>query len=169
MAGRRRCESCGQGFRPCPQTPGQRYCGQPACQRARRRRRQREKQRSDPDYRDNQRRAQHAWAARHGGYWREWRQRNPEYCERNRTAQQERDRRRRATGTLAKMAPSPPNLSVPSGTYRLVPADEPAADGMLAKMDTWTVKIAVITAPYTNPGGARDGLQREDLIGGGGG
>jgi len=168
MAGRRRCESCGRGFRPCPQTPGQRYCGEPECQRERRRRRQREKRRSDPDYRDNQRRAQRAWAARHGGYWREWRGRNREYCERNRAGQQERDRRRRAAGTLAKMHPSLPDLPVPSGTYRLVPAGARTGDEVLAKMDAWTVKIDVITAPYANPGVARGGLQREDVIGGGG-
>src|SRR5215470_665579 len=134
----RRCESCGLSFRPRPQTPAQRYCGEAACQRERRRRWQREKQRSDPDYRDNQCRAQRAWAAQHGAYWREWRAQNPGYCERNRARQRLRDRRRRVTGALAKMDASSPDLLVPSGTYRLVPA----GDGGLAKMDAWTVKIA---------------------------
>jgi hypothetical protein len=57
--------SCGQRFRPCPQAPGQLYCSEKACQRERRRRWQREKQRNDADHRDNQRRAQRAWAAKH--------------------------------------------------------------------------------------------------------
>jgi hypothetical protein len=129
----RRCLSCGPKFRPCPQTPRQLYCSEAACQRERRRRWQREKQRSDADYRDNQRRAQRAWAAKHSGYWRDWRDRHPEYCERNRAGQRLRNRRRSA--------------------------------GAIAKMNAWTVKIAVITGPYAGAGVAGGGLQREDVIG----
>lgn len=156
----RRCLSCGLRFRRRPQTPGQLYCGDEACQHERRRRWQRAKQQSDADYRDNQRRAQRAWAAKHSEYWRDWRGRHPEYCERNRRQQQRRNQHRRAAA-IAKMDASPPGLRVPSGTYRLVPA---AAAG-IAKMDAWTVEIAVITAPYTAPAVARGGLQREDVIG----
>jgi hypothetical protein len=156
----RRCLSCGLRFRPCPQTPGQLYCSETACQRERRRRWQREKQRSDADYRDNQRRAQRAWAVKHGGYWRDWRDRHPEYCERNRAQQRLRNQRRGA-GTIAKMNASAADLRVPSGVYRLVPA----ASGRIAKMDAWTVKIAVITTPYAGAAVAGGGLQREDVIG----
>jgi hypothetical protein len=156
----RRCLSCRLRFRPRPQTPGQRYCGAEACQRERRRRWQRKRQQSDGDYRDNQRRAQQAWAARHREYWRDWRHRHPEYCERNRRQQRLRDGRRRPA-TLAKKDASTPDLRVPSGTYRLVPT---AVTG-LAKMDAWTVEIAVITAPYADAGRLRGGLQREDVIG----
>ena len=156
----RRCLGCGLWFQPRPQTPGQRYCGEKACQRERRRRWQRERQQSDADYRDNQRRARQAWASRHSEYWRDWRARHPEYCERNRRQQRLRDQRRRAA-TLAKMDASTPDLRVPSGTYRLVPA---AAAG-LAKMDAWTVEIAVITAPCAGAGRPAGGLQREDAIG----
>jgi len=156
----RLCLSCGRRFRPHPQTPGQRYCSEPACQRERRRRWQRERQGSDADYRDNQRRAQQAWAAKHSEYWRDWRDRHPEYCERNRAQQQARNQRRRAS-PIAKMDASGADLPVPSGVYRLVPA----AAGEIAKMDAWTVKIAVITGPYADAGVAGGGLQREDVIG----
>ena len=158
----RRCLGCGLGFRPRPQTPGQRYCGAKACQRERRRRWQRAKPRNDSDYHDNQRRAQQAWAARHRGYWREWRARHPEYCERNRIKQRQRNQRR-GTAAIAKMDASAADLPVPSGTYRLVPG----AGGEIAKKNAWTVKIAVITAPYATSGQAGDGLQREDVIDGG--
>jgi hypothetical protein len=160
----RRCLSCRLRFRPCPQTPGQQYCGEQACQRERRRRWQRMKQQSDADYRDNQRRAQQAWAAQHSEYWRDWRGRHPEYCQRNRARQRLRNQRRReatAPAEIAKMDASAPGLRVPSGTYRLVPA----AVGGIAKMDAWTVEIAVITEPYAGAGGARGRLQREDVIG----
>jgi hypothetical protein len=155
----RQCLCCGLEFRPRPQTPGQLYCGEAACQRERRRRWQRTKQQNDADYRDNQRRAQRAWTARHGAYWREWRARHPEYCERNRLQQRLRNGHRRLA-SIAKMDASAPDQLVPSGTYRLVPAG-----GAIAKMDAWTVKIAVITAPYTDAGVTRGGLQREDVIG----
>ena len=158
--GNRRCLGCGLGFRPRPQPPGQLYCSDEACQRERRRRWQRAKQQSDADYRDNQRRANRAWAARHGEYWREWRRQHPEYCARNRLQQRVRNRRRRAAA-IAKMDASTPGLRVPSGTYRLVPG----AVAGIAKNDAWTVEIAVISAPYGSAGVAGGGLQREDVIG----
>jgi hypothetical protein len=132
----RRCVSCGGRFHPRPQAPDQQDCSEKACQRARRRDWQREKQRRDADYRDNQRRAWRAWAARHADYWREWRAGHPEYCERNRERQEVRDRRRRLAG-------------------------------LLAKMDAWTVRIAVISGP-SDAGGRPDGcLQKEYSIGSG--
>lgn len=159
----RRCLCCGRGFYPRPQAPDQQYCSEKACQRERRRIWQRERKSQDTDYRDNQRRAQRAWAAEHGGYWREWRDRRPEYCERNRAQQLLRNQRRHAS-VIAKMDASEADLSVPSGVYRLVPG----AIGEIAKMDAWTVRISVITAPYAAGGGGGDGLQREDVMGGGG-
>ncbi len=149
MCGERRCLSCGARFNPRRQTPGQQYCSEKACQRERRRRWQSEKQRTDADYRDNHCRAQQAWAAKHGRYWRAWREKHPEYCERNRAQQQFRNQRRRAA-VIAKMDASGADLSVPSGVYRLVPA----AGGEIAKMDAWTVRIAVIARPYADGGGA---------------
>jgi hypothetical protein len=160
----RRCLSCGLRFRPRRQTPGQLYCSEEACQRERRRRWRGEKQRNDADYRDNQRRAQRAWAAKHSAYWRDGRARHPEYCERNRAQQRLRNQRRGA-GAIAKMDASAADLRVPAGVYRLVPA----AGGAIAKMDAWTVEIAVITGPYAGAGVAGGGLQREDVIGCGGG
>ena len=57
----KRCTACGQAFRPRPQIPQQCYCAAPACQRERRRSWQLAKRESDPDYHDNQVRAQRAW------------------------------------------------------------------------------------------------------------
>ena len=104
---RRCCAACEQAFRPRAQSPGQLYCGQPACQRERRRRWQRSKRQRDEDYRANQARAQRVWAADHRDYWRKWRAAHPEYAERNRVAQRRRDGERQAS-RLAKMDASPP-------------------------------------------------------------
>ena len=123
----RRCEACGEGFHPRAQNPQQHYCSARACQRERRRRWQREKRRSDPDYRDNQARAQQHWRERHPQYWREYRRRHPEYVEGNRNAQRRRNRRRGVpeppAATIAKMDASEGISPVPSGTYRLQPVD----------------------------------------------
>jgi hypothetical protein len=154
-----RCAACGTAFRPGKQIPGQRYCSREACQRARRRRWQKRKLQDDADYRANQVQAQQAWAGRHDGYWREYRANHPDYTDRNRLEQRQRDRRRRAAD-LAKMDASTPIHPVPSGTYRLVPE----VGGDLAKMDAWTVKITVISMDCDPPGEAGAILQREDVI-----
>jgi hypothetical protein len=53
----RRCAGCGRAFWLRSQVPGQRYCCEAACQRARRRCWQRGKRQSDADYRENRARA----------------------------------------------------------------------------------------------------------------
>lgn len=135
----KKCAACGQLFHPRAQCPRQTFCADPACQRERRRRWQAQKRRTDLAYRENQAQAQRAWAARHPGYWRTYRQEHPEAAERNRARQRERDRGR---ADLAKMDASTPICSVPSGTYRL----QPVTPGGLAKMDAWTVEITVVNS-----------------------
>jgi hypothetical protein len=156
----RRCAACEQIFQPRAQVPHQRYCALAACQRERRRCWQQSKLRSDGDYRANQVLAQRAWADGHRDYWREYRARNPDYTDRNRLEQRQRDCGRR-TARLAKMDASTPTNPIPSGTYRLLAATA----GDLAKKDAWTVKITVISKGYALGGEADAILQREDVIG----
>jgi hypothetical protein len=143
----RRCTCCGHAFRPRAQSPQQRFCSASACQRERRRRWQQAKRASDPDYRDNQARAQRAWATSHRDYWAEYRRRNPAYRDRNRDAARQRQRERRHARRFAKMDASRREEAVPSGTYRLVPATSAA----FAKMDAWTVEIMVLSRASTAP------------------
>ena len=100
---RRRCAACGEAFRPRSQVPNQKYCSELTCQRARRRRWQQAKRQSDADYRENQARAQRAWAQGHRDYWREYRRTHPQYCESNRLAARQRQRKRRRVAQFAKM------------------------------------------------------------------
>jgi hypothetical protein len=143
----KRCAACAQTFRPRSQIPQQCYCSSPACQRERRRRWQQRRRQTDPEYRDNQARAQRAWGERHPDYWREYRRAHLEYGERNRRLQRERDDRRRER-VLAKMDVSTGDSPVPSGTYRLSPVRRED----LAKMDAWTVEITVLSTPYEPSG-----------------
>jgi hypothetical protein len=151
----RRCAACGEGFRPRPQVPQQRFCGKAACQQERRRLWQQGKRQGDGDYRANLARAQRAWAAGHSEYWRAWRAAHPDYAVRNRAAQRERDRRRQAS-RLAKMDASPPVPVIVSGTYCLVPW----TGNDLAKMDACTVELTVISEGYGQDGGAGPILQK---------
>jgi hypothetical protein len=118
VSARRRCAACGKPFKVLPQVPDQSYCAEPACQRERRKLWQRIRRAEDPDYRDNQARAQEAWLARNPDYWREYRRRHPEYTQRNRERQRVRAQERRdgaAPPTLVAVGPRPPA----AGLYRL--------------------------------------------------
>ena len=100
------CVCCGAGFEPHPAVKNQQYCSRRGCQRARRRRWQREKLARDEAYRQNQAAAQQAWRARNPDYWRQYRLCHPEYAQRNRELQRQRNRRRRwgsGHGPIAKM------------------------------------------------------------------
>lgn len=133
MAARRRCAACGRTFKVLPQVPDQSYCPEPACQRERRKLWQRERRLADPDYRDNQAQAQQAWLGRNPDYWRDYRERHPEYAQANRARSRDRSREQR-DGKFAKMDVSPPpdaTASLPPGLYMLRVIDGQA----FAKMD----------------------------------
>ncbi len=143
----RSCQACQAPFRPRPQIADQRFCSAPACQRERRRLWQATKRHNDPDYRENQKRVQQAWAERHPDYWRDYRRAHPEYTERNRAQQRQRAQDQAAAGQIAKMNASKAEMPLPSGTYRL----SPVVDASLAKSDAWMVEITVITAACALP------------------
>lgn len=139
-----RCAACGGVFRSRPQIRGQRYCAKARCQRERRGRWKRQKQRTDPDYRDNQARAQRAWSERHRHYWREYRRQHPEYLERNRQQQRVRNARRGArvaAGGIAKRNVSEPQEPAFPGTYVLTPV----RGAPIAKGNAWTVTITALS------------------------
>ena len=75
-----RCAHCGARFIPAPQVPNQAYCSTANCQKERRRQWHKSKLQSDPDYRDNQSRAQKAWTEKKNpDYWRKHRQGRSDY------------------------------------------------------------------------------------------
>ncbi|MBP8898423.1 MAG: hypothetical protein QG660_1535 [Pseudomonadota bacterium] len=143
----RQCQACQAPFRPRPQIAEQRFCSAAACQRERRRRWQATRRQNDPDYRENQKRVQKAWAEHHPNYWRDYRREHPEYTERNRAQQRQRAQDQAAAGQIAKMNASKAEMFLPSGTYRL----SPVVDASLAKSDAWMVEITVITAACALP------------------
>ncbi|WP_024973819.1 hypothetical protein [Ralstonia pickettii] len=146
MKSTRLCLACGNAFVPLLHVPHQRYCSSKACQRARRRDWQNHRLRFDNDYRENQARAQAKWRAGHSNYWREYRAAHPEYRERNRRMQRLRNARR-SFKPIANMHVFGRRRPLDSGFYVLCHADE----ARVAKMDAWTVHIAVLSAPTGPP------------------
>ena len=134
------CAACGQAFHPRSHAPRQSYCQKSECQRERKRRWQRDKLRNDPDYRENQARAQRAWNDRNPEYWREYRASHQEYVERNRAQQKKRNTVR--NGVIAKMDVSNPQQGLSSGVYLLSRIAEPE----IAKMDAWMVEITLLSS-----------------------
>jgi hypothetical protein len=134
------CQCCIKKFIPHPAVKNQQYCGNPDCQRVRKRKWQKEKLTRDPDYRENQARAQRDWQSRNPDYWKEYRKRKRAYTEQNRLCQRERNRRR---SKIAKMDELHAKVSISSGRYRLVPLY-----GTIAKMDELIVEIDVVSRGY---------------------
>ncbi|WP_081733880.1 hypothetical protein [Methylomonas sp. 11b] len=132
----KQCPACGQSFQPRPQVPLQTYCSAPSCQQHRKRQWHRNKLKTDPDYQENQQRAQQSWIERNPDYWRQYRKSHPKYVDRNRTLQRTRNAKAK-TNPIANMDASTPAKLLPSGIYRLSLVTE----ANIAKMDAWIVEI----------------------------
>ena len=137
---KKRCVQCHCAFIPL-RNPDQRFCNKRPCQNARKRQWRKQKRSKDPDYRENQRRAQ----KKSSYYWNNYRQTHPEYTQRNRNKQKIRDMRRARSelarkSHLAKSDALMANNLIKSGTYRLIPTYP-----NLAKSDALTVNISLIT------------------------
>lgn len=141
-----RCVHCGARFTPTPQVPHQAYCPKPGCQKERRRQWQKNKLQSDPDYRDNQSRAQKAWTARNPDYWRQYRQSGPDY-ENHLPSEQDSGGPEPGKPSVKIDSLNPPTTlrkALQDGVFRLKVLAEPDS----VKMDVWIVEISSIHAGY---------------------
>lgn len=129
----KKCLACGQYFKPWPQTPNQSYCSKPECQRERRRRSKQKERLDSSQVADIQKQR---GAAGNPGYWKAYRADNPDYVERNRHQQKQRNSRRPRLGETAKSG------SLPPGRYLITQLD---SDG-IAKGDAWIVEIRVLSS-----------------------
>lgn len=144
MAARRRCAACGKTFKVLPQVPDQSYCSDKPCQRERRKLWQRAHRITDPDYRENQARAQEAWLQRNPDYWRRYRNRNPEYTQQNRDRQRARTLERAQSEGQEAANDADIASQVASGLYQLTLV----AVQRVAKMDvSYLVKLVRVEDP----------------------
>lgn len=146
MEKQRRCQNknCGVIFTPCPQVPGQRYCSKKTCQQARKNEWNRKKYATDPDYREYKQVAGERRKKNNPNYWKDYRARHPDYAQKNRDRQSNRNKKR------SKHTPEPviatPDESIPvnsivTGRYRIIPIKS----AMIATPDECIVEIVVIT------------------------
>jgi hypothetical protein len=139
----RRCKHCGDPFTARPNVVHQRYCSKAECQKARKNQWRKGKLATDPDYRLNQCDAQKRWRQKHPEYWMGYRASHPEYAQRNRVLQRERNHKRRGS-LIAKRDELSVRNPVRSGYYRLIPAE---GEG-IAKSDEYLVRLDVIPGTY---------------------
>jgi len=136
------CCHCGGFFPPSPRHRNQAYCMKPQCRRVRRAIWQRHKMKTDPDYRLNQGLSQKQWVRANAGYWKAYRQKNPDKAQRNRILQTIRNRKARGQpfdpSLIAKMGASKSDSFEVLGQFWMVP--------VIAKMDALRVNILKIPA-----------------------
>jgi len=132
------CVACGRSFLPRTQAPHQTFCSAPGCQRTRKRQWQRNKLQVDPDYQENQERAQKAWLKRNPDYYRNYRASHPDYAARNRSQQHQRNHKIQPD-SIAKMDVSNRPFPLQSGLYQV----KLLGDDVIARMDAWIVELTL--------------------------
>ncbi|MGD1971256.1 MAG: hypothetical protein PVF24_06570 [Desulfobacterales bacterium] len=143
------CFYCGGFFDPSPRHKNQTACKKEKCQKAKKAAWQRHKLKTDPIYAANQKSSQQQWAKANQGYWKQYREKNPEKVERNRITQAMRNRRARSSpdvtkidsALIAKMDASKTDNFQILGTFWLLP--------VIAKMDA--LKVNIIKIPICYP------------------
>jgi len=137
-----RCIHCGVGFTPAPQVPSQAYCSKTDCQKERRRQWQKNKLQSDPDYRDNQARAQKAWTDKNPNYWRKHREGSTNYGNLLKSEQDSITPKRRNTSNKMDLLNKHQTIreALHDGVFRLKVLAEPDD----VKMDVWIVELSSI-------------------------
>ena len=142
------CVYCGDFFDKSPRHKNQSACKKIKCQRAKKAARQRHKMQTDPVYAANQQSSQEKWVKANPGYWKRYRQKNPEKAERNRMLQTIRNRKARSSpdaqkdeSLIAKMYASKTDNFKILGQFWLLP--------VIAKMDA--LKVNIIKIPICYP------------------
>jgi len=89
------CEHCQQPFERYKNREDQHYCGGSECQRARKAKWKRVRIKKDAAFRAYHNQTNKDWREMSPGYWKEYRNKNPEKTERNRILQRVRNQNRR--------------------------------------------------------------------------
>lgn len=144
------CVHCKSHFKPNKFHHHQKYCSNKECQQTRKTLWQKSKIKNDPAYKANQKDALHCWQIKNPTYYRDYRQKHPEYTDKNRKKSRERYQNKKnstktslnlsQTPDFAKMDVASSQLPIKSGRYELLPLE---ANGV-AKMDAAIVQIIVI-------------------------
>lgn len=135
------CAACGKLFVPRPQIPNQQFCSNHECQRERRRRTQAKHRANKPASRVNDAQYCRDWRIKNPDYWKRYRDTHPEYAERNRVQQRQRNKARKISG-IANDAVWPAHAFI-GGLYRL----SPVSHQKIANEVAWIVQISILSGP----------------------
>lgn len=91
----RRCRYCEKTFQPSKYQPRQSVCSETECQKKRRSESRQQRLAKDEVYRQVCRDSSRKWRAEHPGYWKRYREKNPDSVVHNWEQQQGRDRKQR--------------------------------------------------------------------------
>ena len=142
------CFYCGSFSDPSPRHKNQTACKKEKCQKAKKAAWQRHRIKTDSIYAANQKSSQQQWVNANPGYWKRYREKNPEKAERNRIGQAMRNRKARAASKVSQMHPlliakmdasKSDNFQI-LGQFWLFP--------VIAKMDALKVNIIKIPVYY---------------------
>jgi hypothetical protein len=137
----RLCAACGKLFVPRPQIPNQQFCSDHECQRERRRRTQAERRANKPATRVNDTQYRRDWRIKNPDYWKCYRATHPEYAERNRIQQRQRNKAHK-NSNIANEAVWPAHPFI-GGLYQL----SPVTRRKIANEAAWIVQISVLSVP----------------------
>lgn len=115
-----KCVNCKKIVPANPRIKNQDYCNAKKCQQARKNLWKRQKVAIDPDYKKSQEEYQEEWNTKNPNYWKNYREKHPKYCERNRLLQKIRDAKNRAKKSCKGDALIE-ILSIEPGIYELTP------------------------------------------------
>ena len=137
--GERRCRYCEKNFQPSKYQPNQLVCSDPVCQQRRRSESRQHKLAADPEYREVCRDSSRKWRTENPGYWKRYREKNPDSVARNREQQQTRDRKQR----LLNLANNTSALDLKhsaAGVWLLTAGTEDLANNNSVAAQVWVIE-----------------------------
>lgn len=137
----RSCAACGRLFVSRPQIPNQQFCSDHECQRERRRRTQAARRTNKPEARANDAQYCRDWRIKNPDYWKHYRASHPEYAERNRILQRQRNKARKNSDIANEAVWTAHPFT--GGLYRL----SPVTGRTIANEAAWIVEIGVLSGP----------------------
>ncbi len=148
---------CGHCRRRCKKNPclkgGQKYCGEKACQQARKNAWERNKLQTDPAYNAKRQASKRKWYKKRPGhkYQSEYRETHPGYCKENRRKQVSRNRKRQIPASPPKIVKTDalnPESVTTQGLYVLSPYEKPSnKTGTKKIVKTDALIVQIVSAP----------------------
>lgn len=154
--GERRCRYCEKDFQLSKYQPRQSVCSRTECQQKRRSESRQQKLATDNEYRQVCLDSSRKWRAENPGYWKRYREKNPDSVARNREHQKSRDRKQH----LLHLANNNSALDLKhsaASVWLLDPGVGALANNNSVSAQVWVIELLL---PHKGPGRASCKQQR---------